>query len=213
VISIKILVACEFSQVVTRAFRDNGHEAYSCDILPTEGNTDWHIIGNVLDILDNNFDMMIAHPPCTYLAVCGNRWMENNPEREELREEAVAFFMTLAECDIPKKCIENPVGIMSTRWRKPDQYIQPYEYGHPETKKTGLWLEGLPKLIPTNIVTPEYIIGKDGNRYSRIHYMSQWSNPNDRAKERSRTYAGIAKAMAAQWSGQHGQNTICKKRI
>ena len=195
----RVLVGCEFTQIVTRAFREQGHKAYSCDVLPTEGNPDWHIEGNILDILKENWDLAIFHPPCTYLAVSGNRWMKNNTERESLREEAVEFFMTLANCDIQKTAIENPVGIMSTRWRKPDQYIQPWQFGHPETKKTGLWLKNLPQLEPTNIVTPEYIIGKDGKRYSRTHYMSQWSEPGKRAQERSRTYTGIAKSMSMQW--------------
>ena len=193
-----VLVACEFSGIVRDAFTERGHDAVSCDILPTEtpGN---HYQGDIMDVINNEWDLMVAHPPCTYLAVSGNRWMKDNPEREKLRIKAVKFFMLLAECSIPKVCIENPVGIMSTQWRKPDQYVQPYEFGHPETKKTGLWLKGLPKLNSTKVVTPEYIIGKDGNRYSRIHYMSQWNNPDDRAKERSRTYRGIADAMAAQW--------------
>lgn len=197
---VKILIGCEFSQVVTKAFRNVGHEACSCDILPTEGNPNWHIQDNVLGHLNDGWDLAIFHPPCTYLAVSGNRWMKDNPTRAQLRKDAIKFFMLLAKCDIPKICIENPVGIMSTHYRKPDQYIQPYEFGHPETKKTGLWLRDLPKLTPTKIVTPEYIIGKDGNRYSRIHYMSQWSNPDDRAKERSRTYTGVAEAMSSQWS-------------
>jgi len=194
----KVLVGCEFSGIVRDAFLDRGHDAISCDLLPTEIPGP-HYQGDVMDIINDGFDLMIAFPPCTYLAVCGNRWMKNNPAREQSRKEAITFFMELASCNIPKICIENPVGIMSTQWRKPDQYIQPYEYGHPETKKTGLWLKGLPKLKPTNIVTPEYILGKDGKRYSRIHYMSQWNNPNDRSKERSRTYPGISEAMAAQW--------------
>lgn len=193
-----MLVACEFSGVVRDAFIAKGHDAMSCDILPTEKDGP-HYQGDVRDILNDGWDMMIGHPPCTYLAVCGNRWMKDNPERQKLRKQAIEFFMMLANCDIPKICLENPISIMSTVWRKPDQYVEPYEYGHPETKKTSLWLKGLPKLDPTKIVTPEYIIGKDGKKYSRIHYMSQWSNPNDRQKERSRTYPGIAQAMAEQW--------------
>ena len=187
----RILVGCEFTQIVTQAFRDMGYEAYSCDVLPTEGNPDWHIKGNVLDILNENWDLAIFHPPCTYLAVSGNRWMKNNPEREVLREEAVEFFMTLANCGIPKIAIENPVGIMSTRWRKPDQYIQPWQFGHPETKKTGLWLKNLPKLNPTNVVP---------GREQRIFLMPPSEN---RAQERSRTYTGIAKSMSMQWGCLH----------
>jgi hypothetical protein len=193
-----VLIACEFSGIVRDAFIERGHDAMSCDLLPTE-KAGPHYPGDVFDVIDDGWDLMIAHPPCTYLAVCGNRWMKDNPEREILRKEAIVFFMKLVNCDIPNTCIENPISIMSTIYRKPDQYIQPYEYGHSETKKTSLWLKGLPKLQPTKIVTPEYIIGKDGKKYSRIHYMSQWKDPAKRARERSRTYTGIAKAMAEQW--------------
>lgn len=194
----KVLIACEYSGIVRNAFIKAGHDAISCDILPTEipGN---HIQENVLNILKNGWDMMIGHPPCTYLSVSGNRWMKNNPERELKRNEAADFFMKLYNADIEKIAIENPVGIMSTRFRKPDQYIQPYEYGYPETKKTGLWLRGLPKLEPTNIVEPIYIIGKDGKKYSPVHYFSQWKDKTERWKIRSKTYTGISEAMAKQW--------------
>lgn len=195
----KILVACEFSGTVREELIKRGHDVMSCDLEPSE-TPGPHYQGDVFDIINDGWDMMIAHPPCTYLAVSGNRWMKDNPVRQKQRDEAIKFFIAIANANIPKICIENPVGVMSTHYRKPDQYIQPFEYGHPETKKTGLWLKGLPKLEPTKIVVPEWIIGKDGKRYSRIHYMSQWSNPTDRAKERSRTYSGIAQAMAEQWA-------------
>lgn len=179
----RVLVACEFSGVVRDAFLEHGHDAVSCDLLPTESPGP-HIQGDVLDILGGGWDLMIAHPPCTHLAVSGARWFENKKDEQE---EAIRFFMDLAFCKIRKYCIENPVGIMSTVWRKPDQYIHPWQFGHGETKKTGLWLRGLPNLESTNIV--------DG-REQRI-----WKMPpgKDRWKERSRTYTGIARAMVEQW--------------
>ena len=203
---LRVLVGCEFSQVVTKAFRDKGHEAYSCDLLPTEGNPDWHIRGDVLKILDDGWDLAIFHPPCTFLAVSGNRWTNHPkyPDRKKDREKAIDFFMKLATSEIEKIAIENPVGIMSTVWRKPDQYIEPYEFGHPETKKTGLWLKNLPLLIPEKIVEPVYIIGKDGKKYSPIHYLTKGSARKffgvDRDIVRSKTYQGIADAMSKQWN-------------
>ncbi len=201
----RILVACEFSGVVRDAFAARGHDAWSCDLLDTERHGN-HITGNVLNLLDDNWDMMIAHPPCTFLAVSGNRWMNHPlyPDREKDRAEAIEFFMKLADADIERIAIENPVGVMSTRWRKPDQYIQPWWFGHPEPKKTGLWLKGLSQLLATNIVKPVYIIGKDGNRYSLTHYVTKGSAKKlfgqNRELVRSRTYQGIADAMAAQWA-------------
>lgn len=195
----KILVACEESQVVTKAFRAKGHEAYSCDILDCSGGyPEWHLKGFLEDLIGSGreWDMIIAFPPCTHLSVSGARWF---PEKikDGRQQYAVNFFMMIANRTCPKIAIENPVSIMSTKWRKPNQYIQPYEYGHPEPKKTGLWLKGLPCLTPTKIVDPIYIIGKDGKKYSRIHYMSKYNK--DRAKLRSKTFPGIAQAMADQW--------------
>jgi len=179
----KILVACEFSGVVREAFAANGHDAWSCDLLPSEkpGN---HIQGDVLDILDQGWDLMIAHPPCTYLAVSGARWWKG---RVQEQENALAFVRMLMDAPCAKIAIENPVSKISTAIRKPDQIIQPWQFGHGETKATCLWLKGLPKLTPTNIV--------DG-RDNRIHKMPPSAN---RGKERSRTYQGIALAMANQW--------------
>lgn len=182
----EILVACEYSQIVTKAFRDLGQEAYSCDILTTEGNPDWHIKGDVLDQLDSGWDMMIAFPPCTHLAVSGARWFPDKIA-DGRQQAAIDFFMQLVNADIPKIAIENPIGIMSTKWRKPDQIIQPWRFGHGETKATCLWLKNLPLLHSTDIVE---------GRAARVHRMSPGPN---RAKERSRAYAGIAKAMADQW--------------
>jgi len=183
----RILIACEYSGIVRDAF-SGVHEVMSCDLLPSE-TTGIHHIGNVLDILEQTtpWDLMIAHPPCTRLCSSGARWKYEKEGWAEEQDQAAEFFMALANAPIKRICIENPVGIMSTRWRKPDQYIQPWEYGHGETKKTGLWLKGLPKLKPTDVVT---------GRESRIHSMGP--SP-DRGKERSRFYTGIAAAMANQW--------------
>ena len=179
----RVLVGCEYSGVVRDAFAARGHDAWSCDILPTE-RPGQHIQGDVLKILGDGWDLGIFHPPCTRLCVSGARWW---PDHLEEQREAIDFFMTLAGADIDELGLENPVGIMSTYWRKPDQYIQPWQFGHGETKKTGLWLKNLPPLHPTNIV--------DG-REARIHKMAPGPN---RAKERSRTYQGIADAMVDQW--------------
>lgn len=179
----KILIACEFSGIVRDAFIAKGHDAISCDLLPTE-RPGPHYQGDVADIIGNGFDMIIAHPPCTHLAVSGARWFKNK-ESEQI--DAIQFFMHLVLCRIQKVAVENPISIMSTIYRKPNQIIQPWQFGHGETKATCLWLKGLPKLKPTNIV--------DG-REARIHKMAPGP---DRWKERSRTFQGIADAMAEQW--------------
>ena len=179
----KVLIACEFSGIVRDAFIQNGHDAVSCDILPSE-KLGPHITGDVLYWLDDEWDLMIAHPPCTHLAVSGARWFKY---KQTEQKEAIKFFMDMVNAPIEKICIENPVSIMSTVYRKPDQYIQPWQHGHGETKKTGLWLKGLPLLNPSNIVE---------GREARIHKMPPSEN---RSKERSRTYKGIANAMADQW--------------
>lgn len=179
----KVLVACEFSGIVREAFRKRGHDAWSCDLLPTEI-PGQHIQDDVLKHLNEGWDMMIAHPPCTHLAVSGARWFKSKGYEQCL---AVHFFRDLVFADITKICIENPIGIMSSNFRKPDQIIQPWQFGHGETKATCLWLKNLPKLVPTNIVE---------GREARIHRMPP---SKDRWKERSRTYHGIADAMAEQW--------------
>ena len=181
----KILIACEFSGIVREAFKKRGHDAWSCDILQTEipGN---HYQGDVFDIIGDGWDMMIAHPPCTDLAVSGARWFKEK-QADGRQRRAIEFFMKLAASDISMIAIENPVSIMSTHYRKPDQIIQPWQFGHGETKATCLWLEGLPKLEPSKIV--------DG-RESTIHHMPPGP---DRWKNRSRTFQGIADAMASQW--------------
>jgi hypothetical protein len=179
----KVLVACEFSGIVRDAFRRRGHSAMSCDLLPTE-RPGPHRIGDVLEILDQGWDLMIAHPPCTYLAVSGARWWAG---RRKEQADALNFVRVLRHTNIPYICIENPIGLISTAICKPDQIIQPWQFGHGETKATCLWLKGLPKLYPTNVVA-----GRD----HRIHKISPGPN---RSKDRSRTYTGIAEAMAEQW--------------
>ena len=179
----RVLVACEFSGVVRDAFRRRGHDAWSCDLLPSE--TDGpHYICDVQDILGDGWDMMIAHPPCTHLAVSGARWFK---DKQQEQQEALAFVRALMAAPIERIAIENPVSVISSKIRKPDQIIQPWQFGHGETKATCLWLKNLPKLTPTNIV--------DG-REARIHKMSPGP---DRWKERSKTYQGIADAMAERW--------------
>lgn len=226
-----VLIACEESQVVCKAFRDKGHNAYSCDLKPCSGDfPEWHIQGDVLEFLnprdivciDGSFysgigfitmdyvyhevfkwDLIIAHPPCTYLCVTGNRWFDilrygdAALERQKQRELAIDFFMKFVNCSCDHIAIENPVGVMSSFYCKPDQYIHPYMFGDPFEKKTGLWLKGLPLLVPTNLVQPE----------PRAVFRSGCTMPawyayaplKDRAKYRSKTFPGIARAMAEQW--------------
>jgi hypothetical protein len=183
----RVLIGCEYSGVVRDAFIRSGHDAISCDLLPTEAPGP-HYQGDVRDLFGERFDLAVFHPPCTHLAVSGARHFE--PKRADGRQqEAVEFFLALARAPIPRIAIENPVCIMSSIWREPDQTIQPWMFGHGETKATCLWLKGLPHLVPTNIVQ---------GRYPRVHLMPPSA---DRWKERSRTYEGIAAAFADQWSG------------
>jgi hypothetical protein len=179
----RVLVACEYSGTVRDAFIARGHDAMSCDLLPTERPGPHHQ-GSVFDVLYGGWDLMIAHPPCTHLAVSGARWWKDKlPEQAD----ALAFVRLLMDAPVPRIAIENPVSKISTAIRKPDQIVQPWQFGHGETKATCLWLKGLPLLVPTQVV--------DG-REARIHKMSPGP---DRWKERSRTYQGIADAMASQW--------------
>ena len=204
----KVLIACEESQTVCKAFRERGHEAYSCDILePSGGHPEWHIQGDALKAIESQqWDIIIAHPPCTYLTVTGNRWYnverygEKAIQRYSDREEAMEFFMAIAEADCERIAIENPVGIMSSRWRKSDQIIEPWQFGDPYEKKTCLWLKGLPKLIPTNIVEVPPRKTFASGRSMPAWYAEAWRLPKaERAKLRSKTFPGIAKAMAEQW--------------
>lgn len=180
----RVLVGCEFSQIVTKAFRERGHEAYSCDLLQTEGNPNWHIQCDVNEILNDNWDVGIFHPPCTHLAISGARWFK---DKKIEQANALEFVKELMNAPIYKICIENPISVISSRIRKPDQIIHPWQFGHGETKATCLWLKNLPLLHPTDIVE---------GRANRIHRMPPSEN---RWKERSRTYQGIAIAMAEQW--------------
>ena len=192
----KVLVACEFSGIVARAFRDRGHDAWSVDLLPTEGNPEYHIQDDALMYTTPDIDLMIAHPPCTYLANSGVRWLYRDGERDSGRWDhmvaAAEFMRSLLEAPIPRIAVENPImhgHAKAIVGRGPDQVIQPWQFGHGETKATGLWLKGLPKLQPTDVV--------DG-RQPRVHHASPGP---DRWKERSRTLPGIAAAMAEQWGG------------
>ena len=180
----KVLVACEYSGTVRDAFIAAGHEALSCDLLPTD-NPGPHYQGDVRDVLSDGWDLMIAHPPCTHLAVSGARWFK---DKQAEQAEALDFVRLLLDAPIGRIALENPVSVISSRVRKPDQIIQPWQFGHGETKATCLWLKGLPKLTPTDIV--------DG-REARVHKLPPSA---DRWKIRSTTYPGIAAAMAQQWS-------------
>ena len=182
----RVLVACEFSGVVRRAFRARGHEAWSCDLLPAEDDGE-HIQGDAVEqAISGYWDLMVAHPPCTHLAVSGARHFHR---KQQEQAAALEFVQKLMDAPIARICVENPISVISTKIRKPDQIIQPWMFGHGETKATCLWLRGLPKLVPTNIV--------DG-REARVHKMAPGPN---RWRERSRTYTGIADAMAAHWGG------------
>lgn len=216
-----VLIACEESQEVCKAFRERGHRAFSCDIQePSGGHLEWHILGDCLPLINgrcefetmdgkrheqpDKWDLLIAHPPCTYLTVAANKYYEVSQYGEKARErmkeryKAIVFFMRFVLADCDKIAIENPVGIMSTAYRKPDCIIQPFEFGEDAQKATCFWLKGLPNLEPTNIITPTKITGK--NYYTSKRHDETWSLPaKERAKVRSKTFPGIARAMAEQW--------------
>lgn len=219
----KVLIACEESQEVCKAFRERGHEAYSCDIQECSGgHPEWHIQGDCLPLLNGNctfqtadththtqdgkWDLIIAHPPCTYLTVTGNRWfnVERYGDRAEKRikdrEEAAKFFMAFVNADCDHVAIENPVGYMSTYWRKPDQIIQPWMFGDAAEKKTCLWLKGLHCLMETNVVNPPERVKFDSGKSMPKWYADAWHlSKEERSKLRAKTFPGIAKAMAEQW--------------
>jgi len=195
----KILVACEESQAVTIELRKLGHEAYSADILNCSGgHPEWHIQGDVLKILEDGWDMMIAHPPCTHLAVSGAAWFKEKIA-DGRQQEGIDFFIKMINAPIPKIAVENPVCIMSTKYRKPDQIIQPWMFGHTETKATCLWLKNLPKLVETSNVKEQMLL-LPKNQQQRLHYLPP--SP-DRARLRSKTFRGIAEAIANQWSNNN----------
>lgn len=193
----RVLIACESSGTVRDAFLLEGHEAMSCDLLPTE-KPGPHYQGDVRDVLNYPWDLMIAHPPCTHLSVSGARYFEEK-RLDGRQQAAVSFFMLLAKADIPMICIENPVCIMATLWRKPDQTIQPWMFGHPESKSTCLWLKGLEPLKATNILPPP-----ESGRWENQTPSGQNRLPpsEDRWKIRAKTYPGIAEAMVEQWTGK-----------
>ena len=190
----KILVACEFSGIVRDAFRAKGHDAISCDLLPTESEGP-HYQGDIRDILYDKWDMVLAFPPCTHLASSGARWFKEK-QKDGRQQQGIDFFNLFTNLDCPKVMIENPIGIMSTHYRKPDQIIQPWQFGHEESKKTCLWLKGLPFLKPTNIK----MLPKSGYWTNQTPSGQNKLGPApDRAKNRSKTYLGISKAMGEQW--------------
>ena len=231
----RVLVACEESQEVCKAFRARGHEAYSCDVQePSGGHPEWHILGDALEALNGGkivtmdgiehnvgkWDLLIAHPPCTYLTVAANKlysiakYGDKAVKRLAAREKAIDFFMQFVNADCDRIAIENPVGVISTRYRKPDCIIQPYQFGHNVRKTTCLWLKGLPALQPTNIVEPEIIHSKgksggySGNSWTvrdENGKILSYKDPRV-AKARSKTFPGIAQAMAEQWGGISDEN-------
>lgn len=210
----KILVACEESQAVTIALRKLGHEAYSCDILPCSGgHPEWHLQEDVLPLLEQEWDMIIAFPPCTDLAVSGAAWFAK--KRADGRQQAsIEFFMKFANAKCDKIVIENPVGIMSTEWRKPDQIIQPYEFGEPFSKKTCLWIKGLPLLKPTKLVDRgERITFASGKSMPKWYSDAFRLPPKERSIARSRTFQGVADAMAEQWGGLSNSKQTVKKKL
>jgi len=192
----KLLVACEFSGTVREAFSKKGWDAWSCDLLPTDIPSDKHIQGDCLEaIASQKWDLIIGHPPCTFLTVSNSKnWAKLQANGKQ--QEAIDFVLSIWDADCPRICIENPVGALSTRSRmgKPTQYVQPYEFGHPEQKKTGLWLKGLPKLIGTKFIDVSGLPKKD---VQRLHYLPP---SKDRWKLRSKTYQGIADCMASTWT-------------
>lgn len=217
-----VLIACEESQEVCKAFRERGHRAFSCDIQePSGGHPEWHILGDCLPLINGHcgfktmdgkyhtlldkWDLLIAHPPCTYLTVAANKYYEvslyGDKARERMKEryKAIVFFMRFALAECERIAIENPIGIMSTAYRKPDCVVQPYEFGEDAQKATCFWLKGLPSLKPTNVITPTKITGK--SYYTSKWHDETWSLPAmERAKVRSKTFRGIAQAMAEQWT-------------
>lgn len=203
----KILIACEFSGIVREAFKAKGHDAWSCDLLPTEI-PGQHIQGDVLNILNDGWDMMIAFPPCTHLAVSGAAWFEKK-RKDGRQQQGIDFFIKFTKTNIPRWSIENPVGIMSKIYRKPDQVIQPWYFGDPFQKSTCLWLHNTPPLMhhkeddlfykKTHTSRGEFVSWVD-KKTGRLRYMPKWYSDDKRATNRSRTFPGIAKAMADQWS-------------
>lgn len=196
---LKVLVACEYSGRVRDAFTRLGHFAMSCDLLPTESDG-LHYMGDVFDIIDQGWDIMIAHPPCTYLAVSGMHWTTRGLRDPKLTEDALEFVQKLMNAPVNKICIENPISVISSRIRKPDQIITPYQFGHDASKKTCLWFKNLKPLQPTNMIEGRLVDGKRRWGNQTDSGQNKLAPSDDRWKERSRTYQGVADAMASQWS-------------
>lgn len=194
----RVLVACEYSGRVRDAFLALGHDAWSCDLLPTDSPGP-HIQGDVLEVIGGGWDLMIAHPPCTYLAVSGMHWTRRGLRDPKLTEDALTFVQALMEAPIERIALENPVSVISSRMRKPDQIIQPWMFGDDASKKTCLWLKGLPKLVPTDIVEPRIVDGRKRWGNQTGSGQNKLGPSPDRWKIRSATYPGIAQAMAEQW--------------
>jgi hypothetical protein len=199
----KVLIACEYSGAVRDEFLKLGHDAFSCDILPCESkyntNPDRHYEGDVMDLVHDGWDLMIAHPPCTHLAVSGARWFTEGRKPWSLQDEALEFVQVLMDAPIDKICIENPVSVISTKIRKPEQIIQPYHFGHTTMKTTCLWLKNLPLLKHTKVVEPEMVTMKNGKKMNKFHYDTFKLPKKQRSHVRSKTFEGIAVAMANQW--------------
>jgi hypothetical protein len=216
---LKVLVACEESQAITKEFRKLGHEAFSCDLLPCSGgHPEWHIQGDVFTIIDQGWDLMIAHPPCTYLTGSAVQWLSHpedkhlpfedrrpNPKYPNRRKDmldSVEFVKALYNCNIPKVAIENPVGLLSSRWRKPDQIVQPYHFGDEATKTTCLWLKGLPQLQHTDVVGKgERVVFNSGKSHPKWYAeaLAKAKTKAERQTLRSKTFPGMARAIAEQW--------------
>ena len=195
----RVLVACEYSGEVRDAFLRRGHDAMSCDLLPTDAQGP-HYEGDVRDVIEDGWDLMIAHPPCTYLSVSGMHWTTRGLRDTKLTEDALEFVKYLLDAPVPRIALENPVSIISRRVRKPDQIIQPWQFGHDASKKTCLWLKGLPHLVPTDMVEPRIVEGGKKRWGNQCDSGQNKLGPKeDRWKERSKTYRGIAEAMAEQW--------------
>ena len=197
--SMKVLVACEYSGTVRDAFRAAGHDALSCDLLPTDVPGP-HYQGDVMDIINDGWDLMVAHPPCTYLCSSGLHWNKRRPERAQMTEDALKFVQFLLDAPIPRIALENPIGCIGTRIRKADQTIQPWQFGHDASKSTCLWLKNLPLLTPTEVVEPRIANGKKRWANQTDSGQNRLPPSEDRWKIRSETYAGIAAAMVAQWA-------------
>ena len=228
----KILIACEESQTVCKAFRAKGHEAFSCDILPCSGgHPEWHLHGDVFDFVNDGWDLMIAHPPCTYLAVSGAKWYYHPddkelpfterrphprfPDRRKHQQEALDFVQKLMDVDIPRIAVENPISVISSKIRKPDQIIQPWMFGDEAMKSTCLWTKNLPKLEPTKIVGKGEMVTYGSGKRMQKWYVDALTNsktPEERRTMRSKTFKGIAKAMAEQWGDALHENTVVKNK-